>query len=409
MIRTALSVLARCWPTLLAWYIAGWVVRTSVVRFAGALGNIEGLWGLLVLPIGVLAQLAAYVGMFLAVRRALPHAGLVDDAVEDAVGRPRLASARRWTDALLTSILPFFVLYVAWGLIRDDYLDYASASLEQGELGEGADALSVPLSAMSVTLVIVAFVLRWALSRFGDRLPRWTAGFSVYLEAVWVLVAILVIRDLLAPVPDWLASRRMFGWAVDSWTAIVDALPWLAAVGDAIGWVVGQFGTLVGLPLAWLAFAAIVYVRAAVRPTPDARTASLRRRWRRLPHWMRRVLTTATAGTTERWQPVADAGRLILHAGWPAIGLYLFAFAVVEAVQGWLAFGLHRLLGPHDTRWWFGASDGVAFAASTVTAVLLVALVAAAFDHSVKRSTDPGSDAERTSTAGAESSPAGTK
>lgn len=409
MIGTALGVLGRCWPALLAWFLAGWIARELLVRLAGFLGKDDGLLGLLVLPLAILAQLAAYVGMFLAVRRALPHIDQVDEAVDAAAPGRRMAAARRWSETLLSAILPFFIVYVAWDLIRGDLIDYSRSAIEQSGIGEEVRPLDVPLGVMSATLIVVALALRWLLGRFRDRLPTWTGGFAAYLEAVWVLIALLVARDLLAGVPQWVATRRMFAWAVDTWNGIFDALPWLAPVGDAIGWVVGQFGTLVALPLAWLGVAAIVYIRTATKEAASERTARLRRRWRRLPRWTRRLLLWAASDTVERWQPVADAARLIVRSGAIPVGLYVFAFAVVQAAGDWITFGVYRLLGPHETGWWFGASDLIQLAVLAVVAVLQIALVAAAFDHSVKRSTIDRSASEDTSTTGSSMSPAGTR
>lgn len=411
MLRTWWRVLVQCWPVLLAWFLAGWIARTLIVNFAGYLGNSSSILGLLVLPIGILAQLAAFVGMFLAARRALPHLHRVDEALESDGGGDRFKAAREWTDALLSGILPFFLLYVAWGLIRDDFQDYSAAALQQLDFGAegGGNANAVPVSVMSITLVLVAFAARWLLGRFRDRLPAWVSGAAVYLEAVWVLIALLVIQGLLEPVPDWLASRRMFAWGVDLWAGIVDSLPWLQPVGDALGWLLGQVGTLIGLPLAWLAFAAIVFVRTSANASPDERLAGLRRRWRRLPRWSRQVALRAAAGVLERWQPVVDAARLIAGAGILMLATYLLAFAVTQVSGEWLTFAAYRSLGPHEVGWWFGASDGIALGAATVVAVLQFSLIAAAFDASVERSTRGDSAAEESSTANSSTSPAGTR
>src|SRR5690606_176065 len=116
-----------------------------------------------------------------------------------------------------------------------------------------------------------------------------------------------------------------------------------------IGWVFSQLGVLVALPLAWLGVAAIIYIRTATKEAASERTARLRRRWRRLPRWTRGLLVKAASDTVDRWQPVADAGRLISRAGPAAAGFYILAFAIVQAVGDWITFGVYRLLGPHET------------------------------------------------------------
>lgn len=385
MLFTALRVLGRCWPALLAWYLVGWAIRALVIRLAAFVGNADDLFGLLILPIAILAQLAAYVGMFLAIRRELPHLGRVDDA--DASEKVP-SVARRWGETLLAGILPFFLLYVAWNFIRDDLIDYISSALTQADLfsGGGVAEYSVPIGVMSITLIAAAFVLRWLLGRFAGRLPRWTSGFATYLEAVWVLVALLVIRDLLSGVPQWLATRRMFAWAVDGWATLRQDNGWLEVAGDILGWTLGQAGTLVALPLAWLAFASIIYfgtMPRSRRPAPT-RVARLSQRWSRMPVWVRRIGAAVSAGVLDRWGPIALAARLIWRSGPVALGTYLLAFAVVTAAGEWLTLVVYRLLGPHETAWWFGASDAVQLGVMSVVAVLQISLVAAAFDHALR-------------------------
>jgi hypothetical protein len=381
MLRTALRVLARCWPALLVWFLVGWTVRALILRGGGYLLNIDENFGLLVLPLAILGMLAAYVGMFLSVRRELHHLNLADDVDRgEVVARPM----RQWRDTLLAAILPFFLLYVAWNLFQDDRIDLYFASTLQENFGQGAGTDDI--TPVSLTILAIAFVIRWLLSRFSSRLPRWTTLVTTYFEALWVFVALYTLSQLIGTLTAWLSTRRMFAWAVDGWAAIRDEFAWLAVIGDAIGWVVSQVGTVVGLPLAWLAFASIVYfgtMPRSSRPGPaSVRAAS--ERWQRLPVWIRAVGTAVSAGILDRWRPVALAARLIWRSGPIAIGTYLFAFAVLTASTDWIRVGVYRLLGPHETGWWFGASDVIALGMSAIVGVLQVALVAAAFDHALR-------------------------
>lgn len=385
MLSTAFRILARCWPALLAWYLLGWTLRALIIRLAAFAGNANDVFGLLILPVAILAQLVAFVGMFLAVRRELHHLDRVDD-VEPGEKRP--SAARRWSETLLVATLPFFVLYVAWNLIYADLVDYFGSALGQADLLGGGNVAnaSIPLSVVTAALIVVAFGLRWLLGRFAAKLPQWSKVVATYLEAVWVLVLLLVIQDLLAVVPPWLATRRMFAWAVDGWAGLVDSLPWLGTAGDIVGWTLGQTGTLIALPLAWLAIASIVYfgtMPRSRRPAPAGVTRA-GARWSRMPVWLRRIGMRLASGFVERWAPVALAARLIWRSGPLALGTYLLAFAVVTAVGNWLTLLTYRLLGPHETGWWFGASDLVQLGVMAVTAVLQVALVAAAFDHALR-------------------------
>jgi hypothetical protein len=382
---TALRVLARCWPALLAWFLLGWTLRALIIRGASFLMNIDENFGMLLLPLAILAQLAAYVGMFLAVRAELRQLGHLADP--DA-GEAAPSAVRQWRETLLVAILPFFLLYVAWNLIRADIVDLYAASTTHdnfwtAEPGEGS------ITAVSITIIVVAFGLRWLLGRFAGRLPRWTSLIATYLEAVWVLVALFTLRELLAGLAGWLSTRRLFGWAVDAWADLRETFAWVGVLADGIGWAASQLGTLIGLPLAWLAFASIVYFGTLPRSRRDAseRVTTVRARWSRLPVWLRRFGQTLSAGLLDRWHPVALAARLIWRAGPITVGSFLLAFAVIVAGGEWLRLLAYRLIGPQGVAWWLGASDAVEMAIGAVTAVLTVSLVAAAFDRALHSDT----------------------
>jgi hypothetical protein len=314
--------------------------------------------------------------MFLAVRGELAHLHEGD--------LPEVAPFRAWRDSLLVAILPFFLLYVAWNLMRDDIVDlYFASTLQENFLDQSTAETIAPAS---LAILVVAFGIRWLLGRFSARLPRWTTLVAAYFEAVWVLIALFTLTGLLALAVEWLATRRMFAWAVDGWAAVREAFAWLGTLGDAVGWVIAQIGTVVGLPLAWLAFASIVYVGTMPRSARTEPTGALAvsARWQRLPAWMRALGRAVSAGFLDRWRPVALAARLIWAAGPLTLGGYVLAFGVVGAAGEWLRLLTYRLAGPHPVGWWFGASDGFDLLVDAVVAVLQVALVAAAFDAALR-------------------------
>ncbi len=381
MLSTAIRVLVRCWPALLAWFLVGWTVRALILRGGSYLLNINYDLGDLVLPLAILAQLAAYVGMFFAIKRELPHVNRVDDA---EVGETPVTAARQWRESLLAAILPFFLLYLAWNLNRDDRVDLYAASLTQDNYGSETQVESITWIVLA--FAAVAFVARWLLGRFAGRLPRWTTLLATYLEAVWVFIALTFIQYALGLLGTWLSTRRMFGGFVDAWAEVREDFSWIGVIGDGVGWVWAQIGTLVGLPLAWLAFASIIYfgtMPRSSRPSPSA-TRAAAERWARMPAWLRRVGTAVSAGILDRWRPVALAAQLIWRSGPIAMGSYLLAFAVITAASEWLSMLVYRLLGPHEIAWWYGASDAVQLGVAAVLAVLQVCVVAAAFDHALR-------------------------
>lgn len=391
MLSTAARAYARCWPALLAWFLAGWTARLLLLRIAADIGNDLPIVGQLILPLAVIARLASYVAMFLVLRAALPNVAAASPEPTD--GR-RLAFLTRWGAAVSAAILPFFVIYAAWGMITEDSRDYAAAALDQTNIwgGETSHALDVVVDVWSLGLVVVAFVARFLLQRFAERLPGWTAAVAAYLEAVWVLVALLIVRELLSGVPQWVATRRMFAPIVDTVAAWRDQQPWFSWLGDAFSWLMTQLGDVVFQPLAWVALAAIVYAGVATTANATRNTrmtrarAAMTQRWSRLPRRLRGILTAATGGFQERWLPIAASIRLIWAAGPLALGGFLLAYAVVHAAGEWLAIGVMRLLGPHEFLFWQAVDDPVDLLVVVLVVPIQLALVAAAYDTALGRS-----------------------
>ncbi|MFT4029675.1 MAG: hypothetical protein QM675_07355 [Protaetiibacter sp.] len=411
MLSTASRAYARCWPALLAWFLAGWTARLLLLRLAASVGNELPLVGQLILPLAVIARLASYVAIFLVLRSALPNVAAADPPRTDGT---RLGFLARWGAAISAAILPFFVVYAAWGMISEDGKDYAAASLDQADLwgGGSSNALDITVDVWSLGIVVLSFAGRWLLQRFSSRLPRWATVVSAYLEAVWVLVALLVIRKLLADVPAWFATRRMFAPIVDTVAIWREELSWFRWLGDAFSWLMTQLGDVVFQPLAWVALAVVVYVGArsqAVPAAPDARVtrarAAVTARWARLPRWVRAAITAVTGGVQERWLPIAGAVRLIWTAGPLTLGGFLLAYAIAHAAGEWLFAAVIRVLGPHEHQFWTAVDDPADLLTVALVVPVQLALVAATYDTALRRST-PGAPAGDGITTASDGTPA---
>jgi hypothetical protein len=396
VIALTFRALRRRWPALLAWFLAGWAIRLMLLRFAGWVGeNVDPLLGQLILPLAVLARLASYVGMFLVLRPELSH--------YDPGPPQRFVTS--WANTVGAALVPFFVIYAAWGLINEDGIAYASAAVDQLNLDTKGSALDTPFGWPTITIVIVAFVLRRLIARFASRLPSWFGVVAVYLEAVWVFIALSFVKDLLAGVPEWFATRRMFAWAVDGWAEIREVIPAFQWLSDAWGWVTLQLGEAVFQPLAWLALAAIVLGAAMPaltgrtrreRTRLDSARESATRRWTAIGPRTRRILMLPVNGVLERWQPIATAFRLIWRAGPVVMGVYVLAFGVLTIGTEWLRYGLYHAFGPHDLAWWTAWDQPIGLLIDTVIFLLQICLVAAAFDRCVRaldeRVSDPAEE-----------------
>jgi hypothetical protein len=377
-----------------------------LLRFAGWAGeNVDPLLGQLILPLAVLARLASYVGMFLVLRPVLTSYRRLEGLADRATASPEPSFLVAWANTVGGALVPFFVIYAAWGLINDDGIAYSAAAVDQLNLetNPGGTALDTPFSWQTITIVVVAFALRRVIARFAAKLPAWFGIVAVYLEAVWVFIAVSFIRDLLIGVPDWFATRRMFAWIVDDWARLRDSFPVVQFLSDGWAWTTRQLGEAVFQPLAWLALAAIVLAGAiplASRRRRRTRIDDLRdsagRRWVAIGPRTRRILMWPVNGLLERWRPIGSALRLIWRAGPVVMGFYVIAFGVLTIGTEWMRFGLYHAFGPHPLGWWTAWDQPIGLLIDTVIFLLQICLVAAAFDRCVRaldeRVSDPAEE-----------------
>lgn len=382
-------LIARRWPALAAIYLAGWIARFLFIQLAGWLANIDPLFGLLVLPIAVLARLAAYVAMFLVLRRDLPGFSRFEALLDpEDTG----SASRRFSAIIQSSILPFFVVFATWGLLRDDFVDYSLAQLANRTFGLDPSeevALEVTAGPVTIGIVVLAFALRVLLRRLGERIPAWTGYLAAYLEAVWIFVAVVVVQDLLAGVPAWLQSRRIVAFFIDIITAAREAFAPLRFILDSVAWIIDQSSLLIVLPLAWLTLAGIVYARALTgvsleSASTPAQLAKARERWSSLPKFLRKSVADLASGLTDRWQPIASSARLIWGAGIVVVGFYLLSYAVLDTAGLWFNFGVERLLGPHELSWWRAIDEPRSVIVAAIIEPMRICLIAAAYDYSLK-------------------------
>jgi hypothetical protein len=399
ILTATLRLVASHWPALVALYLAGWLARYLVIEVAAFVGTTDALSAFLIMPIAILARLASFIGMFLVLRPGMPAFRDLAARGEDAVDRTDAAPAAPGPtvqDLFLASILPFFAFYAAWRFLQEDTLQYAARALAKINPFAGTDTsagvLNLELTWASGAVIVLAFTGRYLLKRHSSRLPRWTAVLTVYFEAVWVYLTVFLISTYLTGLNTWVANRAAMHWVADLRTSIGSVFEPLGAAWDAIAWVLGETGTLVLLPVAWLALAGIVYGRAlAAGPLrmriPQNRYAErVRTRYSRMPKAVSRRLADVGGDVVGRWKPLANALTLVWRAGVVPMGIFVLAYTVLEAAGAWLGFGATRLIGPHDLETWWMNVDGVLiFGIDVLLEPLRICLIAAGYDYCLRR------------------------
>jgi hypothetical protein len=393
-IREVLRLAGRSWPMLLVWFLGGWIVRWVVIRIAAELGAIDSTLGLIVLPLAVLARLVSYIGMFLVLRESMPtftrlaRGNVADGSAEEA--------ALGFRDILLSSVLVFFALYSAMDLMRQDVLQYAGLAIESDNFFTYADSgntvLSVTATPASIAVALVAFVGRFALKRLRSRLPRWTTIVTVYLEAVWVFIAVNVLSNLFSVVPEWIDQRQVIRSLDELRQTLIENSPTLSLAWDGASWVWNSSSEIVFLALAWLLLAGVVYVRSLATSLLE-----LRRRARPRRTVLGAPLASAPVALARRARPLFDdaieiakplllSARVIWRGGIVFLAVYVFAYALWVCVGDWVLAGIYAAIGPHPYGWWMATDQPIGFLIDLLVEPVRISLLAVAFDFCLRSS-----------------------
>ncbi len=394
MITTAGRLLVAHWPALLAWFLVGTIGRYLGIEVAGFVGGYSALGGILLLPLAILAKLVSVVAMFLVLRDGMPRLGVIAPPPADASER-RLA----FRDALLSTVLPFIAVYAALGFLREDVAAYLDTVLQVVDARRAAGFIggvevdtsgsvdSLTWEPWTIAVVALAFAGRWAWKRWRARLPRWTSLAATYLEGLWVFLVAYFIGEALSEITSWVDSRQAIAW-------LTDAREWLASLFAPLGWAWGgvewllaEIASLIGVPLAWLAIAGVIYGQAVSPQGVQWRgelATRTRERYGTVPERLRRRLNDLGGSVGSRFKPVWQAIVLMWRSGPIHIGGYILLYCVVLLGEQWLRIGVLRAIGPQDfVEFWFPFSGPALFLVPLVIEPIRTVLVASAYDATV--------------------------
>lgn len=412
MLKAAGRVLWRHWPALLAWYLAGVVARYWIIALAGFVGAYTSVGGLLILPVAVLCRLVSMVGMLLVLRDGLRSLQAVAPLPESAAER-----RRTFLTALLASILPFFAVYAAQGMLGADVQAYTARALEKNreEIGAtlGTDRVFNPednvtelsFNVWTIAIILLAFAARWAWGRWSAKAPQVLSLVAVYCEVVWVFFSVLLVKDGLDAATGWIDTRMAMVWVADAREAIEGWLAPFVWIGDGIGWLLGQAGPVLLEPLAWLTVAGIVYGQAIVAEKLQIQhrlVAEMRERVARVPNPVMRRLRDLGTELASRVIPVWRAILLMWRAGPVVIASYALLYTAVVVGGSWLTYGIGRAFGPHDLQeFWSVYWPVIYLLPLLVIEPVRMALVAGAYDTTfgmLRRAQDARTDANAPTT-----------
>lgn len=381
------------WPALMAWYLAGILGNYLAIELAGFVGAYSSAFGMLLLPVAVLIRVISSVAMFLVLRDGLRHLSMV--APLPVAPRER---RRTFFDALLVSIVPFFALYAASGMLRDDVNAYSTRALEvqqglifqsilDGTTVEGDAISNVTFNPLTVSIVIVAFVVRWLLSRYAKRLPKLAALASVYLEAAWVFFTAFFIANIIDGFTGWVSRRVASVWLSDMREWFSDQLVPVAWIWDFIEWALGALGGVLLEPLAWLAIAGVIYGQAIA---PERLRVQHRvidqaqQRYSRVPGVVRQRLNDIADSFIGRFRPVGRSLLLMWRSGPLLIAGFVLAYTAVRFIERVSEPLVMQLFGAQDLYAFWMVADALVFViVSMLIEPLRIVVIAVFYDQTL--------------------------
>ncbi|MEN3309504.1 MAG: hypothetical protein V7603_5706 [Micromonosporaceae bacterium] len=382
--RAAL-LLVRHWPVLLALSFAGLAARGLLLIAAVWVSKANGVLGFLVMVLVPITTLTALVLMLRTVRSSLPRSSA-------AAG-----SGLSLLDHLGSVLVPFLAVYASYGYLKDDATQYFYQVL-QAEVFSNAKTFTNPsqvdvaarlpfrITAVLIGVVVAAALLRWGLGRWKGAARRpWLGIIGAYLEVIWITLAAAM---LLNRAKDWLTGRQAVRWVQDGVNGTMDHLGLFSHAAHSgtswLGGLVGDAGTVIVVPVAWLTVGAVVYGHP-IAPAPVSAHELFQRaarHWFRLPGPVRKVVAGGSASLRDRFGPLVHGLRLLARTGLRPMLLFCLAFLVVQSASEWLWEVERLLIGPRDLNSvWMPLSGPLSVVNDAIRTTLLVCLLGAAVEQ----------------------------
>lgn len=376
-------VLWRHWPQLVALFLIGWIGRMGFLWIATVVSDWNATVAVLILPLAPMSTLLSFVLMMRAMTPSLPaFQGMI------TASSPR----QRWTEDLTVAgqvMIPFLAVYASAGLLRQDASVFLLDSTADESLNTVIHELDWDRADYAPGLTIVAFIVialiaRKVISMLGlvKRHLAW-AGIAAYIEVLWIMTLANALSTELESITQWVTSRRVIASIIDWWEAVSAGIrEWSAPVGAVVDFVsttLGNLGSVVVVPVAWLAIGAAIYghqLQASKLAVPGHEEMS--RRIKRVPNPVRRAVLQIGEPVVTPIQSAVKAIQKIAVAGIVPMVMFCIVFLVAGAVQSGVAVLMRAAIGPGSGLRQFALEPYTTMVERGVYFVLVLALLAAA-------------------------------
>lgn len=403
VVATGGRLLARHWPMLLTLAFLGNALRGAALWAAVEVSDWSSFVGQLFLVLTPIGYLLPIIAMLHLMRRDLPALSRV--AAEDGPEAPTEQRERRLVDVAVSFLVPFMAVYVSYGLMQEDrerfinqaaYDEFGQAPLTGGESIDYAARVGIYPVQVLVLIVVVAWVLRWALGRFEQRTKFFALAFVGALVEVYYTGSVArQWTSVQAEATSWLDDRVAVDWTKDRYTAAVDVLGPFGQPVDTVTTflftLVGSLDAVVVVPVAWLTVAAVVLGHKLSPPAPPTVD-----RFARVPRPVREVSGSLFSDVRERWSAFWGGLRLLFSAGLVPMLLFGLVFLVALRIPWLVALAGRQLVGPVDTWDWLAFAPWESAIGLSLSMALVAPLLAAAVEWLVATRVSEQDAASRT-------------
>lgn len=376
-------VLAAHWPQLIGLFLAGWAGRMGFLWLTTAVSDVSPTLAIFILPF---APLSTLLSLVLMLRATAPTLEAFRGVVE-SVTRPE-----RWrTDLSVAAqvLIPFLAVYATAGLLKEDarlfVMDATAAEGLNAGLGSVDFGRTVYAEGAALAvLVLLALGARKLISllKLTDRHLAWSA-VAVYIEVLWMITLVNAFTSQLDQLTEWVVSRRAIAGLAEWWAGVVAWLRSISAemtaIVDAVANFLGELGSLVIVPVAWLAIGAAVF-GASLKSTEfkvDTHD-EVTERLRHIPQPVRRVVSQAVEPLTTPVQNTVTAIAKIASAGVLSMVMFCVVFYIASSLQVLTYLGVRQVFGPGDDTRQYALAPYMLLAGRTVYFVVALSLLAAA-------------------------------
>lgn len=389
VVLTAGRLIARHWPALLALAFVGAGVRAGALWAAVEISNHSSVLAQIILIIAPLGYLLPIIAMLHLCRDSLPNVSAL--AKSEGPQAATEGRERRLVDVMASVLVPFLAVYVSYGLLEQDRLRFTNEAVydefNQFSLDGDVDydyAGRVDLYAWQyvIMIIVIAWVLRWALGRIEKKTRFLALAFvgalvEVYYTGQVARQTSTVRNDVL----EWLDNRQSVDIVKSKYEDVTDHLGWLADPIDSVtGWVfdvIGSLDAVVVVPVAWLTVGAVVLGHKLAPPPPSHHVLD---RFSRIPPRVRSTTGSLLADIRERFSAFWAGLRLLANAGLVPMLLFSLVFLLVIRIPTLVSQGVRLIVGPTVEDTWLAFAPMESGLGLALSMALTAPLLAAALD-----------------------------